>query len=180
MIKTKTCKRCQSEEPLENFSSNKPTRDGLQSYCKSCNSDIHKRWLSQHREQYKEYQRRWYQENKERLLVKRADCAKTPTERYRQIKGRAKKRGVRLAITREGFIGWFNAQKDDCHYCRRPLTGYENGAPEGLTVDRKDNNRGYELGNLVLACMRCNTMKGSWLTEKQMIEIAHKYLEELI
>lgn len=174
----KVCKRCGAEKPIEVFSKNKTRRDGLQDYCKVCNGEINKQWLNQHREQYRQSQASWYKKNRDRLRVKMADYAKTPTERYRQIKRRAKLRNVGIVITKSEFIDWFNAQKDVCYYCKRPLTGYENGSLRGLTVDRKDNTRLYEVGNLVLACMRCNVMKGSWLTEEQMIDAAQRYFVE--
>ncbi len=174
-MKTKICKRCQRDKPLEEFSRNKTRRDGLQDYCKVCNGKINKQWLGQHREQYREYQARWYKDNQERLKIKAADYAKTPTERYRQIKRRAKLRNVGLVITKSEFISWFNSEKDICHYCGRELTGYRNGNLQGLTIDRRDNNQPYELGNLVLSCNRCNIMKGSWLTEEQMIDATKRY-----
>ncbi len=175
---TKVCKRCSIEKPIAEFSHNKTRRDGLQDYCKVCNGIINKLWLNQHREQYKQTQANWYKQNRNRLRIKAADYAKTPTERYRQIKRRAKIRNVGLSITKEGFIGWFNSQGDVCHYCGSRLTGYENGSLQGLTVDRKNNAKPYEPGNLVLACMRCNIMKGSWLTEEQMIDAAQRYFVE--
>ena len=172
---TKICKRCRKDKPIGEFSRNKTRRDGLQDYCKVCNGEINKQWLSQHREQYREYQSRWYKENRDRLRIKTADYAKTPTERYRQIKSRAHKRNIGLVISKEEFIEWFNSQKDICHYCSSPLTEYKNGSLTGLTIDRRDNNKPYELGNLALSCMRCNVMKGSWLTEEQMIDATKRY-----
>ena len=44
-----------------------------------------------------------------------------------------------------------------------------------LTLDRVDNTKGYELSNIVLACRRCNYMKGSWLTSEQMLDAAKRY-----
>ena len=175
MAELKICKCCKESKAIEEFSRNKTRRDGLQDYCKVCKGKINRNWLQHHRQQFREYQARWYEANREKIRVKRADYSKTPTERYRQIKRRAKIRNIELIITKNDFIQWFNSQKDVCHYCQRPLTGYENGSPEGLTVDRKDNTRPYELGNVALACMRCNVMKGSWLTEEQMIDAARRY-----
>jgi len=180
MAMTKICKRCGTEKLLIKFSRNKTKRDGLQDYCKDCNGEINKQWLIQHREQYRQYQADWYKKNRGRLRVRMADYAKTPTERYRQIKRRAKLRNVKLVMTKSAFIDWFNIQENICHYCKSSLTGYENGSLRGLTIDRKDNTKGYEEGNLALSCMRCNVMKGSWLTEEQMIDAAKRYFEPLI
>lgn len=180
MARTKFCKRCGVGKPIEEWSHNKARRDGLQDYCKVCCAEISKQWLSQpqHREQHRESLARWYKENQERLREKMADYSTTPTERYRQIKRRAPLRNVKLTIGKGEFIEWFNSQANVCYYCGNPLTGYRNGSLRGLTIDRKDNARGYELGNLTLSCMRCNVMKGSWLTEKQMIDAAKRYFTE--
>jgi hypothetical protein len=40
-----------------------------------------------------------------------------------------------------------------------------------LTVDRLDNNKGYENGNLALSCMRCNGVKSDYFTEEEMLKI---------
>ena len=45
-----------------------------------------------------------------------------------------------------------------------------------LTVDRKDNDKGYSLDNMVLACHRCNSIKGDWFSYDEMKEIAEKYM----
>lgn len=37
--KTKVCKRCGQELPVEYFSKNKATKDGLQLYCKDCQKE---------------------------------------------------------------------------------------------------------------------------------------------
>ena len=45
-----------------------------------------------------------------------------------------------------------------------------------LSIDRKDNSLGYEKGNLALACMICNKIKSDFFSEKEMLEIAKKYV----
>ena len=44
-----------------------------------------------------------------------------------------------------------------------------------LTIDRMDNSSGYSMDNIVIACRRCNTVKGGWFTYSEMIEIADRY-----
>jgi len=48
--KTKVCKKCGQELPIEYFSKNRATKDGLQIYCKDCQ----KTWMNQKRERDKE------------------------------------------------------------------------------------------------------------------------------
>lgn len=40
-----------------------------------------------------------------------------------------------------------------------------------LTIDRKNNNGNYCIDNIVLACYRCNTIKGDFFTEQEMLKI---------
>lgn len=49
-----------------------------------------------------------------------------------------------------------------------------------FSIDRKDNNKGYIMGNITLACKRCNIIKGKWFTEQEMLEIADRYLKNRI
>ncbi len=177
-MEVKVCKRCGVEKPIEKFSHNKTRRDGLQDYCKVCNGEINKHWLNQHREQYRDYQAKWYKDNKDKFRAKAMAYARTPTERYRQIKRRTKIRNIGLIITKSEFVEWFNVQVYVCHYCRRELTQNKHGDLGNLTVDRRDNNKPYEASNLVLACLRCNMMKGSWLTEAQMVDASRRYFVE--
>lgn len=53
-----------------------------------------------------------------------------------------------------------------CGYCHRLLTADE------VTLDRKDNSRGYTPDNVVPACRRCNVIKGEVLTYEQMTKVA--------
>lgn len=48
--KTKVCKRCGQELPVEYFSKNNAMKDGLQSYCKDCTKEL----VKQSRERNKE------------------------------------------------------------------------------------------------------------------------------
>lgn len=50
------------------------------------------------------------------------------------------------------------------------------GYSHRLTVDCKDNYDGYELDNMVLACLRCNYIKSDFLSFEEMKEIAKKYV----
>ncbi|KKM91639.1 hypothetical protein LCGC14_1226480 [marine sediment metagenome] len=97
--------------------------------------------------------------------------------RYSQLIKRGERRGVKFNIPKEEFILWFNGQEHYCHYCGWQLKEYRNGNMQGLTIDRQNNDKPYVIGNIVLACRRCNTMKGSWLTEEQMLDAANRYFK---
>jgi len=95
---------------------------------------------------------------------------------YSSVKNRAKKQGIYFNLTSAEFREWYEAQPMICHYCKSPLT--RRGAIEltSESVDRVDSSLGYIKGNLVLACRRCNSIKGNWFSREEMLEIASRYL----
>ena len=100
----------------------------------------------------------------------------TPQWRFSLLKSNAKRRNISLEMTINEFIYWFGKQRLNCYYCGISLITHGNHSIACLTIDRRDNKLGYKVANIVLTCQRCNMMKGSWLTEKEMVEIAEKYL----
>lgn len=82
-------------------------------------------------------------------------------QRYISLQRRAKKRNMEFNLTIE-YIEDILKPKD-CYYCHKYT--------ENITIDRKDNNRGYTIDNTVPACKRCNTLKSNWITEEQMRRI---------
>jgi len=71
----------------------------------------------------------------------------------------------------------------ECHYCgitkleAETLEGFFNETTKRLTVDCKDNDLGYRIDNIVLACHKCNFIKSNIFTHDEMVEIANKYLK---
>lgn len=160
------------------------------------------------KEQRNSYQRKWHIENleKDRAIQKKSrerhreknkiavrvwraahpNRAKETYEKYK-ITGRyaygkllERKDRYEISISREDFMNWFQQAPQVCCYCGRPVKSERMGLT-CRSIDRKDNKKGYSLGNLVIACVRCNIVKGSWLSHEQMLEIAKKYLwEEII
>ncbi len=55
LIKTKVCKKCQTEQPLENFRKHPKTNDGLKNECKTCDNAR---------------QKKYYEENKKKIIQK--------------------------------------------------------------------------------------------------------------
>ena len=90
---------------------------------------------------------------------------------YYQLKHRSKGKAL---LSRAAFNKWYSAQEKNCYYCNTPLI--KGGLTlDAQTIDRKDNNNGYLIDNMVLACRRCNIIKGNWLNEIQMLQIAGLY-----
>jgi 5-methylcytosine-specific restriction endonuclease McrA len=96
---------------------------------------------------------------------------------YSVLRNKAKKRNIDFNILEEDFKDWYNKQKQKCIYCGRSLTTIQKDTKESdnhkhrLTIDRKDNKKGYTIENITLACYRCNVIKGNYFTEKEMLKI---------
>lgn len=75
-------------------------------------------------------------------------------------KSRAHKRNLSFDMTIE-FIR--ELIKQPCHYCSRTMP---------IEMDRKDNEVGYIITNVVPACRRCNMVKNHYLTYDEMITVA--------
>lgn len=88
---------------------------------------------------------------------------------------RLRKRGVgRFTYVRGCAVGkgrvWTITQEEyesitalNCHYC-----GHRNDVEAGIGLDRLDNERGYELDNVVSCCAICNLVRGDRFTPDEM------------
>jgi 5-methylcytosine-specific restriction endonuclease McrA len=101
--------------------------------------------------------------------------------RYRAIKQnsqRPRRDGTvtGLEITRDEFALWFALQERCCHYCgvsEDELPHLNLMTQMGmrllrLGVDRLDGRKPYQLGNIVLCCYGCNSVKSDRFTEREM------------
>lgn len=98
--------------------------------------------------------------------------------RFRTMKQRAKRGKLTMAMSQEEFIAWFKQQEKCCHYCgaTEKMMSKSGRKKVSLTVDRRDNDTGYQLDNICLACHRCNKEKSDFFTEAQWMDIATKYI----
>jgi len=99
--------------------------------------------------------------------------------RYHRLKMNAYRRGISFDLIPNEFLHWYLANDKVCHYCGQKLvTNYAHKHTfNSLTIDRRCSAIGYSINNIELCCRRCNMIKGSWFTEKDMLEIANKYLK---
>jgi len=145
----KICTNCHTSKNETEFAKSNGGKNGLRSYCKACAN---------------KYMKDYYNTK--------------AIGRFHRLKDRARHKGIAFNITANEFKVWFDIQQLLCHYCRRQLTSRYGQHHEmtDWTFDRKDNAESYTINNLVLACRRCNMIKGEWFTKDQMLEIAKKYL----
>jgi hypothetical protein len=136
----KTCTLCGETKPFSEFTKHRQMKDGLSYWCKTCNNARTKAFRE------------------------------SPSGIYTSILGRQKFRKTHpkrwgnwnpVNISREKFVEWYENEPKICAYCDltpeelKRLNDSQNNKINRLTVDRKNNYRGYERGNLVLACLRC-------------------------
>jgi hypothetical protein len=87
--------------------------------------------------------------------------ARTIKGRYRTLKYRAKIKKTKCNITFEQYVTLVTGAS--CHYCKGPLD------QTGCGIDRKDNDKGYEIENISVCCGTCNMIKGSALTYQEAL-----------
>lgn len=96
-----------------------------------------------------------------------SDPARRARYRYRDIV-KGSRAGVRrpVLISQAEFEDWYcseAARSDVCHYCGVTREQLRDSGSNLCSwhIDRRDNARPYERGNLVLACDHCNSWKGA-------------------
>ena len=100
-----------------------------------------------------------------------------PQTQWNSVKNSARQRGVgRLQITRLEFIEWFNSVPKVCDYCGIPEDASVMRHKQKLHTDRINNEIGYKIGNIALACRACNLSKNDLFTGQEWKEIAEKYI----
>ncbi|GAG38086.1 unnamed protein product [marine sediment metagenome] len=141
---------------LSEFGKHRLGKDGLNYWCKECNRERTREW------------------------------SKTASGIYTTLKAQSKFwNRENIDITRQDFIDWYNAQTKQCVYCGikeqdlHKVGDTHNNKLDRLTIDRKDNERGYSIDNIVLACHRCNGTKSDLFSYEIMKEIAQKYIKPM-
>jgi hypothetical protein len=75
----KTCSKCKETQEDSRFPSRKASRDGLDSWCKTCRNAQRKAWVASNREHYLEHFRPLWRGYR---ASRRADCLKRAFEGY--------------------------------------------------------------------------------------------------
>jgi hypothetical protein len=191
----KFCYKCQKNKSFSEFGKDKSRIDGLSNICKSCRNKIYQincldlKFKSKERKMKNKY----YIKNKYKFLLKAKKYYKknkdkvslyniSPQRIYRLLEKESKRRKIEFNLLTNDFITWYVNQPKICIYCKRIESEALkdcNNKYKRLSIDRKNNNEGYSLNNIGLACYRCNTMKGEIFTYNEMIEIG-KFSEEIL
>ena len=154
----KTCPRCETAKPLDDFPRDRSRKDGRFPYCKACNSKHSRRWALEHPKQTAEYHRAYRSEHREAFSeynaawFKRVRASAAGVERTRNATRiqRARNRGNTLTVAA------INARVADCGpaciYCGGAYTDIDHVV--ALSKGGTDDIR-----NLVPCCDGCNSSK---------------------
>lgn len=134
--------------------------------------------LAQYREEHPGdstgYESLWnkynYIENRDQKLASVSARYKTAHGRFLHAKTKAKQRNIPFLLSEEYFTKWFESLDLYCVYCGDmvvPFGGKEYGK-RTMSIDRIDNNKGYEQGNIACCCQRCNEVKNDFFTTREM------------
>lgn len=130
--------------------------------------------LREKRRQYRYNQWRRNPTEKKRIREYMRKYNLSPKRIYEILMANADKRNIPVIFSVNEFISWWDSIPNICFYCKRDLETSKDffGKKTGrLTVDRIDNNKGYELTNIAKSCWLCNRIKADIFTKDEMLEI---------
>lgn len=153
----KKCTKCKLEKNLAEFSLNKKYKDGYNYHCKLCRNTYQKSYSKT--EKGKETTRK--------NNTKRNTDWTNPNIIYSMAKAYCKQKGRLFTLSKEEYLTLYHLP---CHYCNNILCG--NIIKKGVSLDRIDNSRGYELDNVLPCGTFCNRTRGDRLTVQEMLDVA--------
>lgn len=190
MTDTKTCTKCSVILPAtkEYFYWHKG-RNAPYARCKSCIQKYGQENKERRQIRYKEY----YHKNKEKICASRKEYRQ---EHMEEVSEYAKKyatsswgRFMRCKTNKKHLwkISWADYQKligskpQQCYYCDIPEESWHKLHCHGkknikyLTLDRRDPKGFYEIDNIELCCLSCNTGKSDLYTPEEWMRIAQMW-----
>jgi len=98
-------------------------------------------------------------------------------KRHVRLKSSASSRGIEC-LSFDQFSKWEESQDKKCAYCSIGENMLRKSKRRRvLTIDRRDNSKGYISDNMCYCCNRCNILKSDFFTEGQWMEISDKYIK---
>jgi len=82
----KKCAKCKTEKSIDEFGKNKATKDGYTARCLVCKRLANARWDRKHKEERKEYRKKYYLRNKEELCKNNREYRFQRKEEIREYK----------------------------------------------------------------------------------------------
>lgn len=151
---TKICSKCKTEKSVGDFNKHEGHKDGLRSECKKCFNEWKKKYRIKNNEKIRQKEREW--ENR---------YGQRPYGKFLYYKKKAKERTISWNLSFEQFLIFW---QKPCNYCSQTI--------KTIGLDRINNERGYEINNIVPCCKTCNYAKRA-LKEKEFIEMCNRVSE---
>lgn len=194
-MQKKKCRDCRETKPISEFGKHKSCLLGVRPTCKKCTTMAQMAYQEKNRDQYLEYQRTHYRENKKkydnyrkRNVEKRREWqrnryrtnseyrekVKRSVKEYRKQNPIQKKNNDLLrmyGISLDDFNDLAKKQNNSCAICGRPDNGNKNIFPYIDHCHKTGKVRG-------LLCTRCNMGLGQFKDNKNTLLKAVDYLEE--
>lgn len=151
----KTCRKCRKNKKENEFYKETTHKDGLSSYCKICKNERTRHWQKTNAQKWTEY-----------VLGRKATIAR----KYVNWKYSAKARKIPFNVS----IEYLQSLPLVCFYTGISLT-LECNKTNTISLDRIDNHKGYEEGNVCFTTWIINRMKNIF-TEKQCLHLCECWL----
>ena len=144
-VANKMCQTCATIKDADQFAIDRGNSTGLRGDCRKC------------------------------YASKKAARMRTPEGRaqiFRRNRSSGKYSASKSLAIKRGYV-WELSRDDYYNIIRCNACIYDGEAlpPTGSGLDRKDNNVGYVLDNVVPCCTRCNTIKSDYWSYEEMLEI---------
>jgi len=156
MPKSKFCRDCGNNHPVENFNKKASALDGLATYCKPCIKIRSSKWHSKNKEYRNEYSRTHYKEHIQEY-------------RHRWI-------NLTYGLSYEDYNQLLQKQSGGCAICGIPLK-LHSGIESEYEVAKVDHC--HKTGKVRgLLCHKCNIGLGNFNDNVDLLEKAKKYIKD--
>lgn len=150
----KTCTKCKTEKPLSSFGKNNKSKDKLHYYCKDCTN--RKQKLCQRCGRHLDLSEFGaHSSSKDGLSPYCRGCHVSNRDHYQEYKSQALGRGISFSLSQPEF---YRLWQKPCVYCGEEIAT--------IKIDRVRNREGYQAGNVVPCCTRCNYSKSVYSVDE--------------
>lgn len=113
---SKKCTKCGEVKPLDDYSRDKSTKDGLSKYCRLCRNMYHKRWRTNNNQRSREFAANWRRRNPQKVKEYNESLKNDP-EKIMAMRNHHYKRNYGITLLDYNRI--FTKQLGRCAICNR-------------------------------------------------------------
>tara|TARA_B110000003_G_C16588244_1_gene510776 strand:- start:82 stop:510 length:429 start_codon:yes stop_codon:yes gene_type:complete len=131
-----------------------------------------------------EYNKSYYKKNKDAISKQKQTYRLSPEGAWVSFKSHKSNH----SITKEQFIDWYIKTPEKCAYCESDFDEVKQFLSKNdikikrvsFDIDRKDNEKGYEISNIVKSCVVCNFHKADFYSYDGFKKVSIKYIKNKI